>query len=93
MSTSIPKEGYLRLHQIVGQPEITTEQAAQNRRTGKGPKRPRPGITPIIPVARSTWWAGVKSGRFPAGMKLSGGKVTVWRAEDIREFLEQGGME
>ena len=26
----------------------------------------KPPILPIIPVGKSTWWAGVASGRFPA---------------------------
>lgn len=42
-----------------------------------------------IPVSKSTWWAGVKDGRFPKPMKL-GSRVTVWRAEDIRALLEAG---
>lgn len=41
-----------------------------------------------IPVARSTWWAGVKSGRFPKPVKL-GPRTTVWRVEDIRDLIEK----
>ena len=44
------------------------------------------GIPPIIPVCRSTWWSGVKSGRFPKAKKLGG--VTVWLASDIRNLVE-----
>ena len=91
MSNQLPQTGYLRVHQIVGQEAITEERAAQNRKVGKGPKRSRPAIPPIIPVSRATWWNGVKSGRFPPGIKLSGGNITVWRVEDIREFLEKSG--
>lgn len=40
-----------------------------------------------IPVSKSTWWQGVKDGRFPKGQKLGPG-VTVWRAEDIRALYE-----
>lgn len=39
-----------------------------------------------IPVSKSTWWAGVKDGRFPKSVKLGG--VTVWRVEDIRALYE-----
>jgi prophage regulatory protein len=39
-----------------------------------------------IPVGRSTWWAGVKSGRFPKPTKL-GPRTTVWRVEDIRALI------
>lgn len=36
----------------------------------------------IIPVSRSAWLAGVKSGRFPKPIKL-GPRVTVWKSEDV----------
>ena len=40
-----------------------------------------------IPVSKSTWWAGVKSGRFPQPVKL-GPRITAWRVEDIRALIE-----
>ncbi|MEX6632964.1 helix-turn-helix transcriptional regulator [Hyphococcus lacteus] len=40
-----------------------------------------------IPVSKSTWWAGVKDGRFPKSEKL-GPRTTVWRAEDVRALYE-----
>lgn len=46
-------------------------------------------ILRIIPVGRTTWWAGVKSGRFPKPIKL-GSRITAWRVEDIRELVEKG---
>ena len=42
-----------------------------------------------IPVSKSTWWAGVKDGRFPKPVKL-GERITVWRAEDIWALLRIG---
>jgi hypothetical protein len=45
-----------------------------------------PPIPPLIPVSRSTWWAGVASGRFPQPLKL-GPNTTVWRVEDIRSLI------
>lgn len=42
-----------------------------------------------IPVSKSTWWAGVKEGRFPQPQKL-GPRTTVWKAEDIRALFEVG---
>jgi len=44
-----------------------------------------------IPVSKSTWWAGVKDGRFPKPLKL-GARVTVWRVEDIRDLIENGAQ-
>ena len=41
-----------------------------------------------IPVGRSTWWAGVKSGRFPKPVKL-GPRTTAWKVEDIRSLIER----
>ncbi len=47
-------------------------------------------IVPVlVPVGKSTWWAGVKDGRFPKPVKLSS-RVTVWRASDIRALVEGG---
>jgi prophage regulatory protein len=43
-----------------------------------------------IPVSKSTWWLGVKSGRFPQPEKKLGARITVWRAEDIRKLFERG---
>ncbi|MCZ8015167.1 MAG: AlpA family phage regulatory protein [Limnobacter sp.] len=45
-----------------------------------------PPIPPIIPVKKSCWWAGVKSGRFPKPVKF-GSRVTAWRVEDIRALI------
>lgn len=42
-----------------------------------------------IPVSKSTWWAGIKDGRFPKPLKL-GSRVTVWRVNDIRALIENG---
>lgn len=42
-----------------------------------------------IPVGKSTWWAGVKDGRFPKPVKL-GPKLTVWRVDDIRRLINDG---
>lgn len=42
-----------------------------------------------VPVGKSTWWEGVKDGRFPQPIKL-GPRISVWRAEDIEELLVKG---
>ena len=60
------------------------------------PEFPRTGLVRLrsilapegpIPVSKSTWWQGVKDGRFPKPRKLGKG-TTVWRAEDIRALYE-----
>lgn len=47
------------------------------------------GPSGLIPVSRSTWWAGVKSGRYPAPVKL-GARAVAWRASDIASLIEKG---
>jgi prophage regulatory protein len=44
-------------------------------------------ILKIIPVGKSTWWVGVKSGRFPKPVKL-GERITAWRVEEIKAIIE-----
>jgi prophage regulatory protein len=51
-----------------------------------GDPKADPPLPAIIPVSKSTWWAGVRSGRFPKGIKQNG--ITVWRLEDIRKLVE-----
>jgi len=41
----------------------------------------------LIPLGKTCWWNGVKSGRFPKPVKLSA-RCTAWRAEDIRELIK-----
>ena len=55
-----------------------------------GDKKADPPIPAIIPVSKSTWWAGVKSGRYPQPFKLSE-RCTAWRVEDIRALIRQKG--
>ena len=58
-----------------------------------GDKKADPPIPAIIPVSKSTWWAGVKSGRYPQPVKLSE-RCTAWRVEDIRALVDtpEGGQ-
>nr|WP_224983566.1 AlpA family phage regulatory protein [Geomonas agri] len=49
-----------------------------------------PVILAVYPVCKSQWWAGVKSGRYPASVKL-GPRTTAWRVEDIRKLIESAG--
>jgi predicted DNA-binding transcriptional regulator AlpA len=44
-------------------------------------------VLELIPVSKSSWWAGVKSGRFPQPVKL-GPRTTAWKASDIAALVE-----
>jgi predicted DNA-binding transcriptional regulator AlpA len=47
-----------------------------------------PQVLAVFPVSRSAWWAGIKTSKYPAGVKL-GARTTAWRAEDIRALIQQ----
>ncbi len=43
----------------------------------------------VIPVSKSSWWAGVKSGKYPEPIKL-GPKTTVWKNSAIQKIVSNG---
>lgn len=45
-------------------------------------------VLQIIPVSRSSWYEGVKAGRYPAPVRL-GPRTTAWRESDIRALMEE----
>lgn len=57
-----------------------------------GNPKARPPIPAIIPVSKSSWWAGVKKGIYPKPVKLSE-RTTAWRWEDINELIAKLGGE
>jgi predicted DNA-binding transcriptional regulator AlpA len=46
-----------------------------------------PQILAAIPVGKSTWWKGVKEGRYPQPVRHLGPRITAWRVEDIRKLI------
>jgi len=49
-----------------------------------------PQVLALIPVSKSTWWEGCRTGRFPKPIKLTE-RTTVWRADEIAAFIAQVG--
>lgn len=45
-----------------------------------------PEVLRRYPVSRSTWYEGVKRGRYPAPVKLSA-RISAWRKSDIDEIV------
>ena len=45
-------------------------------------------VLELLPIGKSTFWAGIKSGRFPKPVKL-GVRTSAWRREDIYALLEK----
>ena len=52
-----------------------------------GDPRANPPIEPIIPISKSSWWNGVRKGKYPKPVKL-GENTTVWHEDDIRELIK-----
>lgn len=52
------------------------------------PTTPRRAKPALIPVSKSTWWAGVKGGRYPKPSKALGPRITVWNVRDIVALLQ-----
>lgn len=50
-----------------------------------------PEVLRYIPVGKTTWWNGVKRGRYPKPVKL-GTRITAWRAEDIHTLIAQANQ-
>lgn len=49
------------------------------------------GVPALIPVSKSTWWEGVRTGRFPQPVRSLGARITTWRAEDIQRLIDEAG--
>lgn len=47
-----------------------------------------PQVLEIVPVCKSSWWAGIKAGKYPRGKKL-GAKTTVWLESEIIALVER----
>lgn len=45
-----------------------------------------PQVLAVVPIPKSSWWRGIKEGRFPKGIKLSA-RTTVWRASEIEALV------
>jgi len=46
-------------------------------------------VLALTNIGKSSWWAGVKSGKFPKPIKL-GERTTRWRLNDILELTRYG---
>ena len=51
-----------------------------------GDTKANPPIPALIPIGKSSWWAGVKTGRYPQSVKL-GPRTTAWRVEEIHALI------
>jgi prophage regulatory protein len=47
---------------------------------------PKKNLPALIPISKSSWWAGIKAGKYPAGVKL-GPRTTAWTVESIHTLI------
>jgi prophage regulatory protein len=60
----------------------------QQKISGAGVFLRLPQVLERFPVSKSKWWAGVKTGRYPASIKLSA-NTTAWHSDDIDKLIQQ----
>lgn len=53
-----------------------------------GDPKADPPIPAVIPVSRSSWWLGIRNGKYPKPVKL-GPNTTAWPVESIRALIER----
>jgi len=56
-----------------------------------GNPKATPPTPALIPVSRTTFLNGVKSGKYPRPIKL-GERTTAWKVEDIRTLIAKLGV-
>ena len=49
-----------------------------------------PEVLAVFPISASSWWLGVREGRYPQSIKL-GARCTCWRAADVRALIANAG--
>lgn len=47
-------------------------------------------VLELVPVGRSSWWAGVASGRYPRPTKL-GPRTSCWKLSEIERIVRGEG--
>ncbi len=47
-----------------------------------------PQVLQVIPVSRTTWYDGIREGRFPKGIKITG-NIVGWKVSDIKNLVQK----
>lgn len=69
----------VRLNAILGRKALVDQ---------KTQKVVKEAITPLIPVCKATWYSGMKSGKYPAGIRVSD-RVVMWRLSDVMAIVNR----
>ena len=49
-----------------------------------------PEVLQLYPVSRSSWYLGIKTGKYPKPVKL-GERSSAWRESDIKKLIDDAG--
>ncbi|WP_269913807.1 helix-turn-helix transcriptional regulator [Acinetobacter sp. HY1485] len=81
---------YFRAKQITSSSATAEKVHVYKSGINQGKKRlvrAKPQRTGLLPISEKTLWSWVKDGKFPKPIRLSG-NVTVWRANEVLEWIE-----
>ena len=84
--TSHPANGPAPLKRGIARTTGTRKAAPKNNQPIDAMLWRLPTVLNHVPVSRSSWFAGVKNGRYPKPVQL-GARAVAWRAEDIRTLV------
>jgi hypothetical protein len=92
----LPRSGFLRTKDVIGQPEVTPDRAARNRKLVAAKKRQglssglpvktRSRTVGLVPISDAIWYKGIQEGRFPAPIELSP-RARGYRVLDIANVI------
>jgi predicted DNA-binding transcriptional regulator AlpA len=71
--SELPPWALLRANDIVGR------KVSKKKNTRHGPR--------LLPLSQSTWWEGVKTGKYPPGKKI--GSMRLWTVQEIKDLAEE----
>jgi prophage regulatory protein len=46
-------------------------------------------VLKLIPISKSTWWAGIQSGIYPQPVYIAP-RIPAWRRTDLEHIIEHG---
>jgi prophage regulatory protein len=45
------------------------------------------GPSGLLPISKSSWWKGIREGRYPAGIKIAP-RTTAWRKSSVLALIK-----
>ena len=82
----------------IAQPLHSTAETTAKRPTLRSLELPpegfarQPQVVHVVGFGKTTLWELVKSGRFPAPIKIPGTNATAWRVDDVRQWIADASI-